>query len=214
MRSIRTTVASRITGSCAFLGLFAILLAATGAPRFPQQAQSPAAQLSLAVEPAQSKVHWVLDTTLHTVHGTFALKRGELRFEPDLSKASGEIVVDATSGVSGNDSRDKKMHKEILESSRFSEIVFHPDRIDGKVSLQGASDVQVHGVFSLHGSDHELTLPIHAEVSGTSWKGTGKFSVPYIQWGLKNPSNFLLKVKPDVEIDLELSGTLQNSQVN
>ena len=88
----------------------------------PQHAapRPPANEIILGIDPAQSKVHWTLGTTLHTVHGTFAFKNGSLHLDPDTGKASGEIVVYATSGDSGNDSRDKKMHKEVLESAQFA----------------------------------------------------------------------------------------------
>jgi hypothetical protein len=33
--------------------------------------------------------------------------------------------------------------------------------------------------------------------------------VPYIAWGMKNPSNFLLKVKPVVNIEMETGGAIQ-----
>src|SRR5579863_3143115 len=156
MNAMRKRGILQTAGRGLFLIVSAVLLAAAGSARFPQAAQqAPSSQVVFAVEPARCTVHWILDTTLHTVHGTFTLKRGELRLDPASSKAAGEVVVDATSGASGNDSRDKRMHKEILESPRFTEIVFKPDRIDGKVPAQGAVDLQVHGVFSLHGSDHE-----------------------------------------------------------
>lgn len=64
------------------------------------------------------------------MHGTFALKRGTLRFDLATGKAAGEIVVDAISGQSGNDSRDKKVRKEVLENARFTDIVFRPDRVE------------------------------------------------------------------------------------
>jgi hypothetical protein len=73
--------------------------------------------------------------------------------------------------------------------------------------------VKLHGVFSLHGGDHDLVVPVHAEISGDHWKGSAKFEVPYIQWGLKDPSNFLLKVKPNVDIELELAGSLKASRL-
>ena len=148
---------------------------------------------------------------LHTVHGTFALKKGTLRLDPASGKASGEIVVDATSGNSGNDGRDKKMHKEVLESGRYAEVVFRPDRVDGKIATQGTSTVQVHGITVLHGSQHELTVPVRAELAGDHWTGSAKFNVPFIDWGLKNPSSFFLKVNHAVEIELELKGRLQSS---
>jgi polyisoprenoid-binding protein YceI len=194
----------------ATLLLLVVLLSASAAHRPPQtSAENSDGEIVLSLDPAQSKVHWTLGSTLHTVHGTFALKRGMLRLDPATGKASGEIVADATSGESGNDSRDKKMHKEILESARYSEVVFRPDRVEGKVAAAGASSVQVHGTFLLHGAEHELTVPVQAELTPDHWKGTGKFNVPYIRWGLKNPSNFMLKADPTVDVELEMKGGLQ-----
>jgi hypothetical protein len=81
--------------------------------------------------------------------------------------------------------------------------------LDGKLALSGPSDVQLHGVLSLHGGDHDLIVPVRVEIAGDQWKGSTRFQVPYIEWGLKDPSNFLLKVKPNVEIELELAGSLK-----
>ena len=41
-------------------------------------------------------------------------------------------------------------------------------------------------------------------------KGTAKFEVPYVKMGnQKDPSNFILKVKPLVNVELELSGEVK-----
>jgi polyisoprenoid-binding protein YceI len=80
-------------------------------------------------------------------------------FDPASGKLSGEIVVDAKSGESGSGMRDRKMHKEILESERYPEITFRPDRIEGAVANQGKSSVKVHGMFSIHGVDREIMVP-------------------------------------------------------
>ncbi|HVH72324.1 MAG TPA: YceI family protein [Candidatus Dormibacteraeota bacterium] len=177
----------------------------------PQHAapQTAAGPLVLLVDPTQSSVHWMLGSSLHTVHGTFALTRGSLQVDPATGKASGKIVVDATSGKSGNDGRDRKMHREVLESGRFSEIIFRPDDITGKLETPGDSTVQVHGIFVLHGSEHEMIVPVEANLSGDHWTASAKFSIPFIDWGLKNPSNWLLKVEHSVHIELELKGTIE-----
>jgi hypothetical protein len=70
------------------------------------------------------------------------------------------------------------------------------------------SAVQVQGIFLLHGSEHELTVPPQVSLSGDDWSGSEKFSIPSIEWGLK-PSNLLLKVEHSVSIELELKGTIQ-----
>ena len=178
----------------------------------PQHAapQPAASEIVLGIDPAQSNVHWTLGSTVHTVHGSFAFKKGTLRLDTSTGKARGEIIVDATSGNSGNDSRDKKMHKEVLESARYAEVIFRPDRVEGKITSQGTFAVQVHGLLVLHGSEHELTVPVQAELAGDHWTGRAKFNVPFIDWGLKNPGNFFLKVNHAVEIELELKGSLEN----
>lgn len=189
----------------------ALLVALPALIPLPQHAapQPAAGSLTFAVDPAQSSLHWTLGSSLHEVHGAFALKRGSLQVDLATGKATGEIVVDATSGNSGNDGRDRKMHKEVLESGRFGEIIFRPDNISGKLETQGASTIQIHGVFVLHSSEHELTVPVQATLSGDHWSGSAKFGIPFIEWGLKNPSTWLLKVDRSVSIDLELKGTVQ-----
>jgi polyisoprenoid-binding protein YceI len=177
----------------------------------PSRALEPA-EIALSVDPAASKVHWTLDTSLHTVHGTFTLKRGTLRIDTAVGKAGGEIVADALSGESGNSSRDKKMHNEVLESPRYGEIVFRADRVDGPVPFLGHASVQLHGVMILHGAGHEITIPVQAELSAGHWKGTGSFDVPYVSWGLKNPSNFFLKAEPVVNVELEIAGNVQSTK--
>jgi polyisoprenoid-binding protein YceI len=192
----------------AVLGLALFLPAA--AP-LPQPAAAPAAvsEIVLTLDPAQSRVHWTVDSSLHAVHGTFALKSGTVHFDPATGKAGGEIIVLAPSGESGNSSRDRRMHKEILETARYPEAVFRPTQVEGKVVQSGASDVKLGGVFSIHGADHELTALVHAELKGDRWRGTGTFEVPYVKWGIKDPSNFLLKVKPVVRVVLEMSGEVK-----
>ena len=196
--------------SAGALAGLAVFLSASAAPpkvRVEQATAAASSELSLTVDPGQSKVHWMVDSTLHTVHGTFALKSGTLHFDPETGRAAGEIVVLATSGDSGNSSRDERMHKVVLESAKFPDAVFRPTQVEGKVAASGNSDVKLRGVFLLHGGEHELTVPVHAEMSSGKWKGAAKFEVPYIQWGLKDPSNWLLKVKPAVQVELNLAGT-------
>jgi polyisoprenoid-binding protein YceI len=159
------------------------------------------------LDPAQSSVKFTLGDVLHTVRGTFRLKEGELQVEPD-GKISGQIIVDAASGESGSGMRDRKMHKEVLESARFPQITFRPDRIDGPVAGSGKSSVTVHGMFNIHGVDREITVPAQLETNGDHWTATVHFTVPYQKWGMKNPSTLFLRVSDTVEIDLIAAGSV------
>ena len=84
----------------------------------------------MVLDPAQTEIHWKL-SGLHTVHGTFKLKSGEFLFNPKTGLAEGEILVDATTGESGNAARDKRMQDEVLESNRYPAIFYHPTEIKG-----------------------------------------------------------------------------------
>ena len=207
------TVRSVATGALGVLTL-ALFLSAAAAPPQAQPPEASAPGILLNVDPAQSKVHWTVDTSLHTVHGTFNVKSGTVHFDPESGKAGGEIVVFATSGDSGNTSRDARMHKEILESTKYPDVVFHPSQVEGKVLPSGVSDVRLRGVISIHGSDHELIAPVHAELAGDHWNGTARFEVPYVQWGIKDPSNFFLKVKKLVKVEIEMSGDAKRTPEN
>jgi polyisoprenoid-binding protein YceI len=200
---------------CGLLLAGVVLLPAAESHRQPPAAvaqPSGAGEIVFSLDPAQSKVHYTVGSTLHTVHGTFAFKRGALRIEPASGRAAGEIVVDATSGESGNDGRDKKMHKDVLQSNRYTEVIFRPDRVDGKIPATGTVSAQLHGILTVHGSDHEVTVPAQAELSGDRWKGTVKFRIPYVEWGMKSASTFLLKADSFVDIELEMSGSVQPPQ--
>jgi polyisoprenoid-binding protein YceI len=199
------------TASMGIILCVAMLLSAAPAPPYPQAAQATAHEIALTLDPVQTKLHFNVDSTLHMVHGTFAVKSGSLQFDPQTGKASGAIVVNAVSGETGNNSRDQRMHKEILETWKFAEATFRPSQIDGQVSLATPSDFKVKGIITLHGTDHELVANVHSEFIGDHWKGTAKFDVPYTKWGIKDPSNFLLKVKPVVNVELELAGSTKGA---
>jgi polyisoprenoid-binding protein YceI len=206
-----STTKSISASAVAVLALALLLSAAPGPPRHQETSVSPA-ELVLTLDPAQSKVHFNVESTLHTVHGTFTVKSGTVHFDPQTGKAGGEIVVNTTSGDSGSNSRDARMHKEILETKKYPDAVFHPSQIEGQVAAIGACDVKLRGTISLHGANHELTALIHANLAADRWTGTAKFEVPYITWGIKDPSNFLLKVKPVVNVELEMSGALNSAR--
>ncbi|MFI5103739.1 MAG: hypothetical protein ACHP79_02340, partial [Terriglobales bacterium] len=54
-----------------------------------------AEQKTFELDPAQTKVAFTLGDVLHTVHGTFRLKRGTISLDDANGQAGGELVVDA-----------------------------------------------------------------------------------------------------------------------
>jgi polyisoprenoid-binding protein YceI len=169
------------------------------------------------LDPANSTIDFTLGATMHTVHGTFKLKSGEITVDPVTGRASGAIVVDATSGNSGNGSRDDKMNKEILESGKFREIVFSPTHftadpghtVKEALEANGTGHLRVSGLFSLHGQQHDTDLDLAIQNDGNGHvEISGNFSIPYIKWGLKSPNTFILKVNDTVDLAIHASGQI------
>lgn len=168
-----------------------------------------AANYSLELKPENTRIQFAVTDPIHTVHGAFNLKRGNIEFSTDTGKASGEVVVDVASGNSGSDARDSRMHANVLESKKYPEAVFTPDRIEGPFSLSGPSTVKVHGVFMIHGVSHEMTMDVQTSGTADRLHATMDFEIPYVAWGMKDPSNFFLKVSKTVSMSIETEGPLQ-----
>jgi polyisoprenoid-binding protein YceI len=101
------------------------------------------------------------------------------------------------------------MHKEILESARYPEAVFSPDHVSGELAAQGESQIDLHGNFQIHGAAHELTLHFRAEVKNGEVTASTGLVIPYVQWGMKSPSNFLLKVSDKVDLTIQATGRVR-----
>jgi polyisoprenoid-binding protein YceI len=182
------------------VGVLVHLLSAQTAP--------VAQELLLQLDPAKSGADITLVGNMHTVEGSFQSKRGTIHYDPATGKADGEIVFDATSGKTGNDSRDKKMHKDVIHSGRYPEIAFRPDHAVGALPISGDSTLQVHGMFAIHGAEHEITFPVQMNVQGNAWTAKASFTVPYAKWGMKNPSVLFLRVGDEVKIQFHAAGSL------
>jgi polyisoprenoid-binding protein YceI len=167
-----------------------------------------AAEMQVVFSPSETHVQYTVDSVLHSVKGAFSFKSGSVRFDPAGGKASGLLTVDATSGRSGDHARDSRMHKEIIQSAKYPEITFAPESIEGAVRLDGDSTVQVHGILGVHGGEHEITMPAQVHVANGDVSLNASFSIPYIQWGMKNPSTFVLRVSNTVKIDIQAAGKL------
>src|SRR5260370_38034501 len=107
--------------------VFCLLVAApVTLSALPQHAvrQPPASEIVLRLDPTLSKVHWTLGSSLHTVHGSFAFKKGILQLDTSTGKAGGGINMGAASGNSANDSRHKKNPKTDLQTAPYAQIIF------------------------------------------------------------------------------------------
>jgi polyisoprenoid-binding protein YceI len=186
-----------------------LLICLTSPLMATENAPVSAGSVQVELDPAKSAVHFTLGAVLHTVHGTFRVKSGNVRFDPASGQASGQIAVDVKSAKTGDNARDRQMHESVLESERFPEAIFSPDHVTGRLASSGESALEVHGSLSLHGSEHSMTIPVRVKIENGLVTATAKFAVPYVAWGMKDPSNLVLRVDKTVEVEVTLAGSRQ-----
>jgi polyisoprenoid-binding protein YceI len=168
----------------------------------------PGALREIEFNSSKCTVQIALGALLHTVHGTFEVKDATVRFDPASGRASGQIEVDVRSGETGEGARDRQMHDNVLESDRFPDAIFSPDRLKGRLAPSGESQIQVHGSLRIHGEEHEMTVPVRVNADNDQVTAKAKFAVPYVAWGMKDPSNLVLRVDKSVDVEVVLIGTL------
>ncbi len=167
-----------------------------------------AAPQTLTVDPAATKIEFVLGATLHSADGSIRCTRGTITFDDETGAASGELVIDATSATTQQESRDANMHADVLESARFPEIVFRPERITVLRRGTSEAEIELSGTLDMHGQTHPLVLPANLVGSGAKLAITTKFRVPYVDWGMRDYSNFLLRVDRFVDVTVTSEGLL------
>jgi polyisoprenoid-binding protein YceI len=163
---------------------------------------------AFTVNPDASEVKMTLQTTHEVVSGAFHIQSGAIAIDLGSAKMSGAVVVAAGSCKTGNGSRDNRMNKEILQVEQHATVSFEPKSYAGIIAPSGDSTIQVTGIFTLLGTPHEIVIPILVHIEGATATAKAHFVVPYVQWGVKDPSFFLWKADKDVAIDLLMSGRL------
>jgi polyisoprenoid-binding protein YceI len=162
----------------------------------------------LTLDPAATEIAFTLGATLHTVRGNFALASGEVAFDPDTGAASGEVRVDARSGDTGIDRRDRVMHEEVLDSPRHALLVLLPERLEVTRRDADALAGRLFAQMEVRGERHPLTL----DFEGTRRAGAGevrlRFDVPWLAWGLPDPSNVVLRVDEVIAVEVTTRGAL------
>jgi len=163
---------------------------------------------ALELDPSKTLVEFRLPGSLHTTHGTFKLERGTIIADPATGKAGGSIVVDARSGVTGIGKRDNDMRDSVLEAQRYPEITFDPQHFTLKLEKDGQFQAKLDGVLTIHGARHEIVTDVRGQLAGNSLTAACHFSVPYVDWGMEDPSLFFLTVSKQVDIDIATEGRI------
>jgi len=182
--------------------------AALALAAFWPAASASGAEQTLALYAASTEIRFTLGATLHSVEGTLRLAEGALRFDAGSGAASGEVVLDATSASTGLAMRDRVLHREVLESGEHPRIVFRAGRL--RVLRRAADDAEVEldGRLELHGTERPLSIPARVSTSGGRVAIEARIRVDWVDYGLHDPSTFLLRVDPFVDVAIHSEGRL------
>jgi polyisoprenoid-binding protein YceI len=164
--------------------------------------------LVLRLLPDRTSLTFTVKATGHSIDGAIALASGEIRFDTDTGAASGEVTIDLRRAGTGNRLRDHEMHSSVLESEHYPVATFRPSRVVGSFARSGSSELMLAGILGFHGVDHSLTVPVQVVVAGDSVVAATAIDIPYVAWGLRNPSLLFLRVAPIATVNLKTEGTL------
>jgi polyisoprenoid-binding protein YceI len=166
--------------------------------------------LLLTLDPSATEIAFTLDATGHEVHGSFRLREGQVCFDPASGAASGTIDVDVPGAVTGNKRRDKTMHSKVLDSAAFPLFRFEPERFDGRIPDGEESEILVHGTMTVRGESHAMTLPMTLSLDGSHLSLKASFTIPYVEWGMKDPSFLFLRVAKVVAVEVTTTGRVSD----
>jgi polyisoprenoid-binding protein YceI len=193
-------VIKNVIRSCAFACLLTMAALVHGA------ASGELRSGTLELDPSKTQIEFRLPGNLHTTHGTFKLERGTIIGDQATGKAGGSIVVGARSGDTGIGARDNEMRESVLETQHYPEITFDPQHFTVELRAGGQFQATIQGVLTLHGGRHDVALTAQGQLVGDKLTAQAHLSVPYVDWGLKDPSVLFLTVGKQVDIDIATAG--------
>ena len=193
--------------------LVATLVAGSLLVAFPAQT-APA--VAYRVDGARSSAGFTMKATLHTVEGKAGAVSGEFTLPsppgPDGFAVTGRIAIASKTLDTGNGSRDKRMRTEILSVERFPEIVFVPSAVVGKFEsfLPGSTaKVDLKGDLTIHGVTRPATIALTATFNEGGLVADGTTSISFLDFGVPDPSNFFLRVNPNLTVTFHLEARVR-----
>ena len=173
-----------------------------------------AAEHAIVLDPEETTIRFTLGATGHDVEGSLVLQQGELRIDPEKGLASGRLEIDARRSETGNAKRDKTMQTKVFEIEHHPLITFTAESFEGGLPAMGKGEAKIHGKLTLVGGEHPMTLPLTFEIESGRFDATTQFPVPFVEWGLHDPSIFFLRVEKVVQVEVHAMGQVSQGATN
>jgi len=182
---------------------FATAASGRGAEPVAEAAPSaPPLAATYKIDTGASTAGFTLGATMHTVTGIGRKVAGEFTLEPSGAgrwRVAGEVHVDAGSLDTGNIKRDFKMHNSTLEVTRYPLLRFSPATAAGALpeglrAEAGSFPLKLSGKLEIRGVAREISLDVVATFRGSRLVVDGSFPISFLDWGVPDPSVFVLRV--------------------
>ena len=160
-------------------------------------ADAPRTEAVYRIDPAGAEAGFDVKATGHTVHGKTSGVSGEVHVTEEAGgeKAlSGRIEIAAATLDTANARRDQTMKTKCLAVDRFPAIVFAPARFvpSGAQPASGAVPGSLTGMITIRDVTKPVVMAATLETKGTRIVVTGTFDVPWLDFGIPDPSFFIV----------------------
>ncbi len=140
--------------------------------------------------------------------------QGEVRYVPDSLEGAGlSLSIDVRSlsvqdQISDNDRREmeRQMNEEVLETTRFPEIVYECSRVSGT-----GGTVTLEGQLSMHGVTRNEPVEARFYTMGNLLKAAGEFTVRQTDYDIKLVSAVAgtLRLKDELKLAFDIAARKQ-----
>ncbi len=207
-----------------FIG-WLFVAAALSAPALAQSDAALATDPALALSPPphvlkyrfvaeKSKITFELPTTFHLVHGKVGSWSGSAEADPKSpGTLHSRIAFRADSLETGNARRDAVMREQVLEASRFPEIVFEGKGYKGNLSKfePGATITsELTGDVVIHGVSKPLQASVQCAVFDDHILIAGAVPIHWKQYGLRNMSTIFNRIQDPLTVLFHLWAVPEN----
>ena len=159
------------------------------------------------VDAAKSEISWVLDASVRAVRSHTRELSGSakvLEAGEDGVRLEGRLEIDAGSFETGSSRRDRTLREESLAAGDHPQIVFSPRRIFRTSSWAEDEALAIEGDLSIRGVTQAVLIPVSLTRRGQRVLVDGTTRVRWADYGVPDPSSFLYRVRPEVQITAHL----------
>jgi polyisoprenoid-binding protein YceI len=139
---------------------------------------------------------------------------GEMNFEPDKLQAGGFHLVIKTASLSVQDDISEKdlreierlMHKEVLETAIFPEIVYDASSVSVAKMADALYSATLNGNLTLHGVTHNQQIAVRVALFGSMLRASGDFLLDQTDYNIKlvSVAGGALKLKDGLKFSFEI----------